>query len=132
MRKFPTPTIRPLWNNTKKRFLIIKKLPKKWHKDNAGIFRIEDVNVLNAWDAFEKHLSQKLLSIAPEVVISDELAFKFAFYLHFTAQFFYHFGNDETDAQYNVDATNFFNAFKNEIGERNEESLFLNAFKNAV
>lgn len=128
MRIFKTQTIRPLFNNTLKRIQAINRIPKKWHKEHAGIFKIEDKNVLKEWEPFCKELQTKLRTVVPDVAIDDELAFKFAFYLHFVAQFYNHFG-DETDRQYIGDVDAFFAHYQAELGERNEATLFLNAFK---
>lgn len=128
MRKFPSSELRPIWNECKSRFEIIKKFPKKWKAQNAGIFRIEDKNVLDEWEPFFAAFHKLTLSIAPEIIIDDNLTYKFAFYLHFVALFFKHFSRDEKDTAYWYQVESFFTKYQAELGVMHEEQLFMNAF----
>lgn len=127
MRSFPTQELRRFWIVTKSNFEIIKKLPKKWHKQNAGIFRIEDKNVLEEWEPFCIAFNKPTLSLAPSIAIDDDLVYKFAFYLQFTAMFFKHFG-EEKDTAFWYQVEEFFKKYQAEVGVLNEEQLFRNAF----
>jgi hypothetical protein len=131
VRIFPTKTIRPLFASTRARVELINKLPKKFHKQNKGIFIIEDINWLKEWEPFYKQMKETLATLVSEVVISDEQSFKLAFYLYHISLFFKHFGTTEADQFYVQDVETFFTAFPAELGTRDEEQLFLNAFKRA-
>ena len=131
MRKFPTQELRQFWNVTKTNFKIIQDLPKKWHKKNAGIFRIENKNVLEEWESFCIAFNKLTISIAPEITIDDDLVYKFAFYLHFTAQFFKYFGQ-EKDTVFWHQVEGFFQKYQTELGVMHEEQLFRNAFPGSV
>jgi hypothetical protein len=130
VRIFQTKTLRPLFHNTRNRIEIIKKLPKKFHKDNKGIFIIEDVNWLKAWDRFDHSIRDTLTTLAPQVTLQDQQASKLAFYFYHIGLFFQHFGTNAMDVQYVKDVEQFFLAHQAEVGEKEEEQLFVNAFKN--
>lgn len=128
MRKFPSLELRSIWIECKTRFEIIKGFPKKWHKQNAGIFRIEDKNVLDEWEPFCIAFNKLTLSLAPEIMIDDDLTYKFAFYLQFVALFFKHFSRDEKDTAFWYQAEAYFQKYQAELGVMHEEQLFRNAF----
>ena len=129
MRKFNSKTIRALFRSTKNRVELIKNLPKSFHKQYSGLWRIEDKDIMKEWPAFSNSINDKLNTLAPEVILSERETSMLALYFHHIGLFFQHFSNEPADIQYAADISNFFLHHQAEVGPREETELFNNAFK---
>lgn len=125
MKNFLTDIVKPLVKNTHNRVTLMRDLPE----DFSGLFRIEEINVLDEWDQFYKRVSDYTLTPEPQVRLNNSDSYKLAFFLEFVANFYTYFGDAVHDQEYIGAVEYFFTEYKKTIGEKDQKSLFENAFK---